>query len=186
MASIVSFEPEALYGQNVAIHYLNIVTYRRVYYVEPIPWFQFLDIGAIPLQTQTARTAGTLLEQNEDEWAQLRWYPLDHVQVRMFLPQSQGRWIMSNIQVPLDDQIVERNPDLSMTEFHVWEGNEPWFEAMNFTDYAATACRLMAGGYRYAGENLEIKSPQTVSLIKRGEVACKHIWASGLSTVLSA
>ncbi len=177
------FEAEAKMGQNVAIHYLGNIFYRRITFVESIPWFQFLDIGAIALQTGTVRTNATNLAQYDDEWAQFRWYPFDHVQVRMFLPQSQGKWTMRNIQVPLDDQITLRNPDLSMTEFHVWEDNTPWFEALNFADYAAVGCRLIAGGYRYIGTDIQAKLPTVYNAIVKGVEPCTHIWASGASSV---
>lgn len=177
------FDPVAKIGQNVAIHYLGNIYYRRVTFLEPIPWFQFLDIGAIALQTGTARTNGANLAQYDDEWAQFRWYPLDDVQVRMFLPQSQGKWTMRNIQVPVDNQIVFRNPDLSMTEFHVWEDNTPWFEALNYGDYAATGCRLMAGGFRYVGVDIAAKLPSVMNAIVKGTEPCAHIWASGAASV---
>ncbi len=40
--------------------------------------------------------------------------------------------------------VVERDPCLHLTEFNVWEDNNPWFAATNYTDYALNACRLVA------------------------------------------
>jgi hypothetical protein len=177
------FDPIAKMGQNVAIHYLGNINYRRITFVESIPWFQFLDIGAIALQTGTARTNAPNLAQYDDEFAQFRWYPLEDVQVRMFLPQSQGKWTMRNIQVPLDKQVVERNPDLSMTEFFVWEDNTPWFEALNYGDYAQLGCRLVAGGFRYIGVDIKTALPAVYSAIVKGIEPCAHVWASGASSV---
>lgn len=180
-----NFPPDALVGQNVAIHYLGSIYYRRVTFVEQIPWFQFLDIGAIALQIQSNRTQGTLLSQYDSEWGQFRWFPLDYAQVRFYLPQSQGKWTMRNIQVALDNSIILRNPDLSMTEFHVWESNTPWFEALNISDYAMTGCRLMAAGHRFVSRDIaKIKDGATiVREIESGKEPCKHVWASGASSV---
>jgi len=181
--ALPTFPPDALYGQNVAIHFLRKILYRKVTGWEYIPWFQCLNLGPIPLQAQSNRIAAPLLALVDEEWSQLRWFPMDYSQVRIYLPQSQGKHILLNIQVPVDDQILLRNPDLSMTEIHVWENNVPWFEAMNISDQAMLGCRLMAGGYRFAGDDIE-KLPGGQKLITEiiaGTVACKHVWASGVS-----
>jgi hypothetical protein len=181
--TIQNFPPDGMIGQNVAIHYLGTIVFKRISFVEPIPWFQCLNIGAIALQTQSARTPAPLLEMHDGEWGQFRWYPLDYAQVRLFLPASQGKWTLRNIQVGLDPQITFRNPDLSMTEFHIWEDNAPNFEALNIADYALNACRIMAGGYRYIGIDIERKLPDVLAGIKAGTIICKHIWASGAASV---
>lgn len=183
------FEHEAEIGHNVAIHYLGGVYYKRVTAVQPIPWFQFLDIGAIALQVSSGSTQALNLAQYDGEWAQFRWYPLDYVQVRMWLPQSQGMWTMRNFQGVLDNQIVYRDPCLHLTEFHIWQDNVPWFTALNFPDYAASGCRLMAGGFRYCGVDVaEYDKKNGTTILKdilSGKEKCKHIWASGVASVAS-
>ena len=63
-----------------------------------------------------------------------------------------------------------------MTEFYVWQDNNPWFEAINHSDYALTACRLVAMGYRFAGPALE---KDKIEAIKIGREGCTDVWASG-------
>jgi hypothetical protein len=169
-------EPVAVVGQNVAINYLGKIHYKRVQYVEAIPPFQFLDIGAIAAATVSLRTSGANLQLADDEWGQFRWYPLDNAQVRLWLPQAQGKYTLLNIQSVVDNQIVQRDPCLHLTEFYVWQDNNPWFEAINFADYALTACRLIAQGYRFFGEDLE---KSQVEAIKSGREGCTPIMASG-------
>lgn len=181
--TVQNFKEDALVGQNVAIHYLGTIYYKKVTFVEAIPWFQFLNIGAIPAQTQSAATPAPNLAVFDDEWAQYRWYPLDYAQVRLFLPASQGKWTLRNIQVGIGPEIVQRNPDLSMTEIHVWEDVVPSFTALNIADYALNGCRLMAAGYRYIGTDIEKHIPEILPGIKAGTTACKHVWASGAASV---
>lgn len=169
-------EPVALVNHNVCIQYTTAKQFRRVMFFEPIPPFQFLDIGAIAAQTISARTRGVNLELHDTEFGQWRWYPLDNAQVRLWLPQTNGKSVLRNLQVTLDTQIVDRDPDLHLTEFFEWEDKAPWFEAINFMDYGIDQCRLVAMGYRYVTEPL---GQATVDRIKAGAEACVYVSASG-------
>lgn len=175
-SGIGGVEPIALVGQNVAVHYLGNIYYKRVLYLEAIPPFQFLDIGAIAAQTVSARTSGTNLQLADDEFGQFRWFPIDNVQVRLWLPQAQGKFTLKNIQAMVDNMIVQRDPCLHLTEFYVWEDNNPWFEGVNFSDYALTACRLIGEGFRFVGVDCE---KDRIDAIKAEKEPCAHVWASG-------
>jgi hypothetical protein len=171
-------EPVALVGQNVCIMMSASNEYRKVAWWEPIPPFQCLDIGAIAAQTQSNRIPATNLQLWDDEFGQFRWYPLDPVQVRLFLPQANGRYLLRNIQVPIDDNIVEKDPCLHLTEIFVWEDKNPWFEAMNFSDYAINTSRIMAMGFRFVTDPLP---EDVIKAIKEGKEACTYIITSGSS-----
>lgn len=173
-------EPVALINQNVCILYGGVKSWRKVNYLEPIPPFQFLDIGAIAAQTTTPRTAGTNLALLDNEFGQFRWYPLDNAQIRLWLPQADGRSVLRNIQGVVDKNIIERDPCLHLTEFFVWEDYNPFFEAINFMDYALTQCRLVAQGYRYVTSGL---NAVTISRIQEGQEACTYVVASGSAGV---
>lgn len=184
-------EPVAIQNQNVAIHYLNTIEWRRITFYESIPPFQFLDIGAIALQTISNHTQATNLQMPDEEFAQIRWFPLDHVQVRAFLPSGIAKHSLRNVQSVVDDSIVDRDPDLHLTELIIWEDNNPAFEAINFNGYALTQCRLVGMGYRFTTEAFpSTKVEQIRQAINRNgpgaEVSilggpCTHIWASGRS-----
>lgn len=172
-------EPVAIINQNVCLLLSARKEYRKVTWFEPIPPFQFLDIGAMPAKTQSARTSAVNLQANDGEFTQFRWYPLDHAQVRLFLPQASGKYLLRNIQVPVDDNVVDRDPCLHLTEIYVWQEYNPWFEAMNFSDYPITACRLAAFGFRFITEAMQ---RDVVAAIEQGREACTYLTASGSSS----
>jgi len=169
-------EPIALINHNVCVLYGSSRHYRKVQYFEPIPPFQCLDIGGIAAATTAVRTAAPNLEMFDNEFGQYRWYPIDNVQVRLWLPQVDGRYSLRNIQVPVGMEIQDRDPDLHFTEFFVWEDRHPFFEAMNIMDYALTTCRIIAQGFRYVTEPL---AKPLITRIEHGEVACTYVVASG-------
>lgn len=173
-----SMEPVALRGHNVCIQYANDMNYRLVKWLEPLPPFQFLDIGAIAANTVSARTQANLLQAWRNEFLQIRWYPIDTIQVRLFLPNADGRSVIRNIQIPVDPTIVFRNPDLNMTEFYVWEDRNPAFEAINYTAGPLTQSRLIGMGYRFITDPLP---PKSVDAIKNGTLQCTYLGASGYS-----
>ena len=175
-SGIGGMEPVALINHNVCILYGNTKNYRKVMYYEPIPPFQCLDVGVIALQTTSARTPAPNLDLFDDEFGQFRWYPFDNVQVRLWLPQVDGRASLMNIQVPVGMGIHDQDPCLHLTEFFVWEDRHPFFECTNFMDYALTTCRIMAQGFRFVTEPL---AKPIIAAIESGGVACTYIPASG-------
>jgi hypothetical protein len=171
-------EPVALVNQNVCVVMSATSEYRKVTWWEQIPPFQCLDIGALAAQTQSARTSALNLQLFDGEFGQFRWYPLDPVQVRLFLPQANGRYLLRNIQVPVDDNIINRDPCLHLTEFFVWEDMNPWFEALNYSDYPLLTCRIIVMGYRFVTVAL---GADAIRAIKEGREACTYIVTAGSS-----
>ena len=171
-------EPVALIGHNVCVKYASDNHYRRVIWYESIAPFEALNIGAIAAGTTSARTPAPNLEFWRNEFGQLRWFPLDTAQIRLFLPNADGRMNLRNIQVPVDPTIVTRDPCLHLTEMFVWEDRAPSFEAINYTAAALVTCRIIAQGYRFVTEELP---SATIQRIKAGQEACVNIVASGFS-----
>ena len=186
-------QPVALPNYNVAIHYTNTLEYRRVTYLEPIPPFQFLNIGALAANTASNRMPAPLLQMPNDEFLQFRWWPLDHVQVRLYVPASNGRWNVLAGQGVLDDNIVYNDPCLHLTEFFVWQSNSPAFEAINISAVGIPVCRLKGFGFRYTTRKLEAATKDILKLVaEKGEdyrpmaelqvlSAVTHVWCSGRS-----
>ncbi len=162
-------EPIALINYNVCLITGNTRQYRKVTWYEPIAPFQFLNIGAVAAGVTSPRTEAVNLEFFDGEFGQLRWYPIDNAQVNLFIPQSNGRGILERGQVPVDMQIIVRDPDLHLTEMYIWEDKTPWFEAINGGDYALSGVRLIGMGYRYVSS--KIKDP-VVREIEAGRVEC--------------
>lgn len=171
-------EPIALIGHNVCVKYANDNHYRRVIWLEALAPFQFLNIGAIGAGVTSARTPALNLQFWRNEIGQIRWFPIDDAQIRLFLPNADGRMNLRTLQVSVDPTIVTRDPCLHLTEIFVWEDRNPSFEAINYTAVALAACRLIGQGYRFVTESL----PQaTVDRIKAGAEPCVNVVASGFA-----
>ena len=169
-------EPVALINHKVCVIYGSVKNYRKVIYLEPIPPFQCLDIGVVGAATTTARTPCPNLELLDNEFGQFRWFPMDNVQVRLWIPQADGRMLLRNIQGAVDVMITDRDPCLHLTEFFVWEDYAPWFEAINFSAYPTIACRIVAQGYRYVTTELP---KDVIARVEAGQEACTYVVASG-------
>jgi len=171
-------EPVALIGHNVCIKFSNDNHYRRVIWFEPIVPFQVLDIGVIAAATTSPRTQAVNLQLWRNEFGQFRWYPLDTAQVRIFVPNADGRMQLRNTQVPVDPTIITRDPCLHLTEFFEWEDRNPAFEGINYTAAQINHCRIIVMGYRFITEAL---SAEKVQLIQNGQLQCTYVVASGFS-----
>ena len=169
-------DPVALIKQNVCISFGDRKHFVKVDFFEPIPPFQFLNIGAIAAGITTPSTQGLLLEMNRNEFGQFRWYVLDNAQVRLWLPNVDGRFSLSRAQSYVDLFTPVRNPSLNLTEMFVWEDNNPWFQATNPQAVALHDCRLIAMGFRFLTTPL---SPAEIAKIKAPGGACTYITASG-------
>lgn len=174
-------EPVAQINQNVAILWSDKWNYRLVTYLEPIPPFQFLNLAtaAVPLAAQTlaaSPTKASNLEVRDEEFAQYRWFPLDNIQVYLWLPSASGRAVLKNIRVPLDLYILNRDPCLHLTEFFLWTDKSPEFQPLNPMDYALNQARLVAMGYRFKTEALD---KDVVAKIKAGTEPCTYVVCQG-------
>jgi hypothetical protein len=169
-------EPVAMVGENVCIQYGQDEFFRKVTWLESLPPFQFLNIGAIAAQSGTGvKTQATNLEWQEEEFAQIRWFPMDNAQFRLWLPEADGKYRMKSMLAYVDMNTIERDPCLHLTEFFVWEDNSPYFEAINPQDYALAQCRLIGMGFRYKVAKL---SDTVIGSIKQG-APCTYVAASG-------
>ena len=182
-SQIGMFDPVALQDQNVCIRYLQTAPkYRRVDFLESIPPFQCIDLGALLAVGVGARTNVPNLEMANGEFGLWRWYPLGDAQIRLFHPSGLSKFQLRNLQVPVDRSILSRDPNLVSTEIAVWENNRPAMEGINGHAVALGACRIIAMGYRFHTVNLEEgkhSDPELVkSLIAKRE-PCTDVWCSG-------
>ena len=170
-------EPVAQIRHNVAVLFGNEWKYRRVVGFQPMPPFQFLNLGVIAAQASAPRAAAINLELQDGEFGQFRWWVLDNAQARLWLPPSTQAYALRNITPPVDPNTPQRDPCLHLTEFFVWEDERPSFDATNIMDYALAQCRLVAQGYRYALEELD---PNDIAAIKAGREPCVYVMAQQL------
>jgi hypothetical protein len=180
-SNLGGMEPVAMPFHNVRIIYGNEIYYRQVLQMEPIPPFQAVDVGAIGAGATNANpTEITNLRQFNHEFGQFRWYPIDHMQVTMYLPQADGKFRMKQLIVPVDEMVIERDPDLHLTEIFVWEANAPWVTCLNYTDYNIARSRIVAMGYRYLVTKEELPG-EVVQQINQGQVPCVTVICTGFA-----
>ena len=198
-AQVGMFEPTAMQNQNVAIHYVQNTHYRRVDYLEALPPFQCLNLGALAALTPSGRTNVPNLEMADNEFGLFRWYPIDDAQVRLYHPAGIAKAQLKWLQVPYDMNILVRDPNLVSTEIAVWEDNRPAMEAVNGHAFALGAVRIIAMGYRFHTIEIEPVSSEEkrvvsqlknqyagkkdadliVEAIKLWLLPVTHVWCSG-------
>ena len=149
--------------------------YRKIAWFESLPPFQFLNLGAIAAQTTTLAITAANLQFQTDEFAQIRWFPIDNAQIRLWLPDADGKYRTRSMMAYVDMNTIVRDPCLHLTEFSIWEDHNPWFMGINGMDYALTQCRLIGMGYRYKTTPLDAAS---VESIRKG-APCTYVFATG-------
>lgn len=175
-AQVGMVEPIALQNQNVCIHYVDNEYYRRVDFLEAIPPFQCINLGALAALATSMRTNVVNLDMPDNEFGLFRWYPIDDAQIRLYHPAGVAKWQLKWLQVPIDMNIVNRDPNLVSTEVAVWEDKRPAIEAMNGHAFGLNAVRIIALGYRFHTVGLE---GTVVDALKKGTQPCTHVWCSG-------
>ncbi len=109
-------------------------------------------------------------------------YPIDDAQIRLYHPAGIAKFQLRNLQVPVDENILFRDPNLVSTEIAVWQNNRPAAEAINGHAFALAAVRLIALGYRFHTLDLEegkYADSELVKALKAGAQPCTHVWCSG-------
>jgi len=168
-------------------YYVKIKTYkaeflRQVDYLETLPPFQALDLGALAAQTVSARgsisagAANCLFDLQGDEFGQWRWFPYDIFMARIFLPAGVAKHQLKFLQLGIEHDIIYRDPLLVTTEFNTWEDERPAVEAMNYSDYPLLATRIIAMGYRFHTVGVD---KETQNKIESGALPCTTIVCSG-------
>lgn len=200
-AAIGMADPVALQDQLVAIHFIESVWYKRVNFLEGIPEFQCVNMGAVLANNQSARTNIVNLEMADNEFGIFRWYPIDDFQCLLFHPSGIAKGQLRNVQVPFDMNILANDPNLVSTEIAVWENNRPAMIAINANAVALPMTRVRAIGYRFHVINpapinerekalvTQIKnevqnqrwtdSDYLIAALKDGRIPVTHIWCSG-------
>jgi len=174
-------EPIAQINHNVHIKYGDEDHYRRVTKFEPIPPFQAVNAGAIAAGATNANpTEIANLRLFDNEFGQFRWYPIDHMQVTLYLPSAEGKYRLKQLMVPVDEMVVERDPCLHLTEIFIWEDHTPWVTCLNYTDYNIARSRIIAMGYRYRLEDKELPD-DVIQGIRSGSIPCVNLMCSGFA-----
>ncbi len=172
-------DPVALQDQIVVIHYIESIWYKRVNFLEGVPEFQCVNMGAVLANNQS----------------------VDDFQCQLFHPSGVSKAQLRNLQVPFDMAILANDPNLVSTEIGVWEDNRPAMIAVNPNVVVLPMSRVRAIGYRFHTINpvpitereravvaqMRAETPREkwtdgdylVAAAKDGRIPATHIWCSG-------
>lgn len=158
-AQVGMFDPLTLQDQFVNVRYLGGIYYRKVVFLESIPPFQGINVGALAGNATSAPTNVTNLDMPDDEFGLFRWFPIDPISVRFNLPRGIDKFALKNITIPVDNKTMEWDPNLVSTEFACWQLNRPAVVVTNMTARAITNSRIVFMGYRFTTEEVTEKMP---------------------------
>ena len=175
--------PIALAGQRIAVWAGAHWEAFRIKYLEPLPRGAPLvfDLGAIAALQDSNPTQLVPLTMSTDppELAQLRFYPIDDVEVNLRRGQSDQRFKTMNLVARAD--VFTRRVDrcLHTTEFVVLKNDAPWLVHHNPTAYPILLSRTAFFGFRFVLDDL-CKSFPTVGEMEKALSPITFVAAGGL------
>lgn len=155
--------PLALVDERIGIWVSTQWECYRVSHYEQIPKSrQFIqDFGALAAAAWTNPVSTiTILQQGltPPEAFQLRFYPLDDIEVLFAIGQADVRFKTSQMTARADITTMQVDPDLASTEVVVLTNGFPFLNIYNPTGYALGQTRVVFFGYRYALDSNSHKS----------------------------
>lgn len=147
--------PLALVDEWLGIWLMTKWQCYKVMHYEPIPRSrQFIfDFGAVVAGAWTGNisTTATLRQrQTPPEAMQLRFYPLDDVEVLFYIGNADTRF-MTDVQTARADMFtMQVDPFLHSTEVMVLTSSNPFINIFNPLGYNLAQSRVQFFGYRYA------------------------------------
>lgn len=161
-------DPVALVNEVVAVFIKESWKAYEVTYFEPLQRSAPLvfDQGAIAAGGTTGDVQLVNLAQTDDppEMAQLRFYPIDDVEVTFKVGQAGARFTTLMRTTTADRFTVLVDPDYHTTEVIVLRNWRIFVNCANPTGYALTMSRVAFFGYRFKMNYLEVqeKDPKAV------------------------
>lgn len=164
-------DPLALVMENVAIWVKANWHCYRVRYMEPVPRSRPLvfDQGVLAAGAPSGDVQLLTLTQQVDPpaMAQLRFYPVDDIQVTLKIGVAEARFSMARITATADRFTPLVDPCLHTTEVLVLENNAPYVNCTNPTLYATSMSRVAFFGFRFLLDDLKVVAPTAEEVKKR-------------------
>jgi len=158
--------PLALVDEWIGIWLLTQWQCYRVTHYEPIPRsrqfvFNFGAVGA-GAWTGAIDTAATLQQRlTPPEAMQLRFYPLDDIEVLFFIGNANTRFMTARQTARADIFTMQVDPFLHSTEVVVLTSSNPFINIFNPTGVALVQSRVSFFGFRYALDSTSLKTFHT-------------------------
>jgi len=163
-------DPIALVTEKVAIWIKSNWHLYEVKWLEPLPRStpMVFDMGAVVAGAPTGDTILRNLDQTQTPpaMAQLRFYPVEDLQVTLKIGQAEARFTSLRFTATADRFTRIIDPCLHSTEFIVLMGNTPYVDVTNPTDYDLTVSRVAFFGYRYTLDDLHVAVPTREDVIR--------------------
>lgn len=147
--------PLALVGETLGLWYSGVWNYFLVNHLTSIPPSQAAeqDFGAIAAGAQIANQLFTNIQVFSGDFIQVRFWPLDDIQIQVFQPQGSALHNLSNLVPTIDAFTILDDPELVTTETYIYElGNQiliPRLTITNPTQYALTRSVVAFMGHRF-------------------------------------
>lgn len=147
--------PLALVDEWIGIWLLTQWQCYKVEHYEPIPRSrQFIfNFGAVLAGAWSGNTdTAAVLQQRLDppEAFQLRFYPLDDVEVLFYIGNASTRFVTAKQTARADIFTMQVDPFLHSTEVVVLTNSNPFIDVFNPLGYNLAQSRVQFFGYRYA------------------------------------
>jgi len=114
--------------------------------------------GTTDLATVTTKSDIRLqpleLSSKSNTMLQLRYVPLDDIEVTLKKPKTVKGYSTENVTFKVTPRIATIDPTLSLTEFFVFEDEKVYMDIYNPTKQSLVLCRVMFMGWYYILENI--------------------------------
>jgi hypothetical protein len=94
------------------------------------------------------------LTSRSNTMLQLRYVPLDDIEVTLKKPKTSKGYSTANVSFVVTPRITAIDPSLAVTEFIVFEDEKVYMDIYNPTKQDAVHCRIMFMGWYYTLENI--------------------------------
>jgi len=164
------FQPEGIKPLALLNEFLHFEgKYYQVQAIETLPPF-VKDFGSFTSEQEKAKQKVEEVHQPENYLAQLRFYPLDDLGVKVWQPAGVGKHLTqkAKLHIEVEKLLLDKfDPCLHLTEFYQWEDREILFTVKNKSRYDIPMGRVVFFGIKYKLKEVP-KPPKFTAVFTKG------------------
>lgn len=173
-------QPVARMKDNVSILSSGKYQHYMVDYVEPLapsPAFILEAVSASGATTLAAlatiqKRVETVLQLNDNEFLQVRFQPLDNIEVIIWEQGGQQKFASRNVQTRINRNTVTYDAYMAMSQFFILgRDRDAQIEIRNPMNYATPSGRIQFWGFRYILKPYNVAGASERSAIELGDEA---------------
>jgi len=170
-------QPVVKIRENISIYTGGQWKPYEVEFIEPMPRSSPMVVEmvtatgntSIAANGQVAKAVVNILQLGENEFLQLRWYPLDNVEGVLWEQAAVGRFVTRSVQARVNILTSARDPYLSTTTFFILGMNRDMnLEVTNPNPVVIPVARFVFFGFRYVLQPLTTKPAITTYIPAEG------------------